>query len=127
MKYGLEIKRRNAGDKISLAFLERKSGNIAKANEYLNEAKNQLENWVNNNDESINGRYNLAKIYSMDNNYDQAFQLLNTAVNVGFRNYKRFMSSPLFENIKNDSRYFKLIDRIKTIIDRERIEAGLVS
>ena len=63
----------------------------------------------------------------MDNNYDQAFQLLNTAVNVGFRNYKRFMSSPLFENIKNDSRYFKLIDRIKTIIDRERIEAGLVS
>ena len=29
--------------------------------------------------------------------------------------------------LKNDPRFFKLIDRVKTIIDRERIEAGLVS
>jgi len=46
---------------------------------------------------------------------------------MGGLNYKNLMVNPLFDSIKNDPRYFKLIDRIKIIIDRERIEAGLAS
>ena len=94
---------------------------------YLNEAKIQLENWVKTNHQSAAGHYNLSKIYIMDGDFDKAFELLDTMVSMGGLNYKNLMVNPLFDSIKNDPRYFKLIDRIKIIIDRERIEAGLVS
>ena len=126
-KYGLRLKQLNSGGKITLAYLERRSGNNTKANTYLNEAKIQLENWVKTNHQSAAGHYNLSKIYIMDGDFDKAFELLDTMVSMGGLNYKSLMVNPLFDSIKNDPRYFKLIDRIKIIIDRERIEAGLVS
>ena len=126
-KYGLKLKRLNPGAKITLAYLERLSGNNTKADFYLNETKIQLENRVNKNDQSSGDRYNLSKIYIMNGDFDKAFELLDTMVSMGGLNYKNLMVNPLFDSIKNDPRYFKLIDRIKIIIDRERIEAGLAS
>ena len=115
------------GAKINLAYLERLSGNNTKADSYLNETIIELENLVNKNDQSAGGHYNLSKIYIMNGDFDKAFELLDTMVSIGGLDYKRLMVSPFFDSIKNDPRYFKLIDRIKIIIDRERIEAGLVS
>ena len=126
-KYGLKLKHLYPGAKINLAYLERLSGNNTKADSYLNETIIELENLVNKNDQSAGGHYNLSKIYIMNGDFDKAFELLDTMVSMGGLNYKNLMVNPLFDSIKNDPRYFKLIDRIKIIIDRERIEAGLAS
>ena len=126
-KYGLKLKQLNPPAKIRLAYLERRSGNNTKANTYLNEARIRLEDWVKASDQSAGGHYHLSKIYIMNGDFDKAFELLDTMVSIGGLDYKRLMVSPFFDSIKNDPRYFKLIDRIKIIIDRERIEAGLVS
>ena len=126
-KYGLKINNLYPGDKINLAYIERLLGNNTKADSYLNQTKIQLENWVNENDSSAGIRYNLSKIYIMDGDFDKTFELLNDMVSMGGLNYKRLMVVPHFDSIKNDPLYFKLIDRIKTTIDRERIEAGLAS
>ena len=125
--FGLKIKQQNISDKISLAFLEKRLKNNEIANKYLTDAINQLDGWIKSNDQSANAYYQLAKINSLSGDYNKAFDLLETMVDMGGLNYKRFMASPFFNNLRNDPRYFKLIDRIKTIIDRERIEAGLVS
>jgi len=127
MVFGLKIKQQNISDKISLAFLEKRLKNNEIANKYLTDAINQLDGWIKSNDQSANAYYQLAKINSLSGDYNKAFELLDTMVDMGGLNYKRFMASPFFNNLRNDPRYFKLIDRIKTIIDRERIEAGLVS
>ena len=127
MVFGLKIQQQNISDKISLAFLEKRLKNIEIANKYLTDAINQLDGWIKSNDQSANAYYQLAKINSLSGDYNKAFDLLETMVDMGGLNYKRFMASPFFNNLRNDPRYFKLIDRIKTIIDRERIEAGLVS
>ena len=127
MVFGLKIKQQNISDKISLAFLEKRLKNIEIANKYLTDAINQLDGWIKSNDQSANAYYQLAKINSLSGDYNKAFDLLETMVDMGGLNYKRFMASPFFNNLRNDPRYFKLIDRIKTIIDRERIEAGLIS
>ena len=126
-KYGLKLKQLNPPAKIRLAYLERRSGNNTKANTYLNEARIRLEDWVKASDQSAGGHYHLSKIYIMNGDFDKAFELLDTMVSIGGLDYKRLMVSPFFDSIKNDPRYFKLIDRIKIIIDRERIEAGLAS
>ena len=127
MVFGLKIQQQNISDKISLAFLEKRLKNNEIANKYLTDAINQLDGWIKSNDQSANAYYQLAKINSLSGDYNKAFDLLETMVDMGGLNYKRFMASPFFNNLRNDPRYFKLIDRIKTIIDRERIEAGLVS
>jgi len=127
MVFGLKIKQQNISDKISLAFLEKRLKNNEIANKYLTDAINQLDGWIKSNDQSANAYYQLAKINSLSGDYNKAFDLLETMVDMGGLNYKRFMASPFFNNLRNDPRYFKLIDRIKTIIDRERIEAGLIS
>tara|TARA_Y100000590_G_scaffold97133_1_gene110465 strand:- start:319 stop:2220 length:1902 start_codon:yes stop_codon:yes gene_type:complete len=126
-KYLLKIKKLNSRDKIDLAFIEKKSRNNVQASKYLNEAKIQLDNWANNNEQSAPPRYHLSKIYIMNGDFDKAFELLDSMASLGGLHYKSLMSNPHFDIISNNPRYFRLIDMIKTIIDRERIEAGLVS
>ena len=126
-KYLLKIKKLNSSDKIDLAFIEKKSRNNVQASKYLNEAKIQLDNWANNNEQSAPPRYHLSKIYIMNGDFDKAFELLDSMASLGGLHYKSLMSNPHFDIISNNPRYFRLIDMIKTIIDRERIEAGLIS
>jgi len=126
-KYRLKVNTLNGRDKVSLAFIEKKIGNNANSKKYLGEAKKQLENWLDRNQEDSRVYYALSRLNVIEGDLNRAFILLDTMVDMGGLNYKRIMSDPLLDKIKSDSRYFKLIDRIKTIIERERIEAGLVS
>ena len=125
--YALQINQLYAGDKTNLAYLEQSLGNKNKSKKYMDDALTQLEDWLNMDDSDQRAYYSLSKIYVMKENFDKAFEFLDTMVDMGGLNYKGLMVDPAFDIIKKDSRYFKLIDRIKTIIDRERIEAGLVS
>jgi tetratricopeptide (TPR) repeat protein len=125
--YALQINQLYAGDKTNLAYLEQSLGNKNKSKKYMDDALIQLEDWLNMDNSDQRAYYSLSKIYVMKENFDKAFEFLDTMVDMGGLNYKGLMVDPAFDIIKKDSRYFKLIDRIKTIIDRERIEAGLVS
>jgi len=110
-----------------LAYVEQKLGNSKKSIDYLKKAKSRLENWARDYPEDSRAYYHLSRLSIIQGDIDNAFKLLDISVNMGGLNYKRFMVEPIFDKIKKDPRFFKLIDRIKTIIDRERIEAGLVS
>ena len=125
--YALQINQLYAGDKTNLAYLEQSLGNKNKSKKYMDDALIQLEDWLNMDNSDQRAYYSLSKIYVMKESFDKAFEFLDTMVDMGGLNYKGLMVDPAFDIIKKDSRYFKLIDRIKTIIDRERIEAGLVS
>jgi len=126
-KYLLKINSLNGGGSLDLAYVEQKLGNSKQSIDYLKKAKSRLENWARDYPEDSRAYYHLSRLNIIQGDIDNAFKLLDTSVNMGGLNYKRFMVEPIFDKIKKDPRFFKLIDRIKTIIDRERIEAGLVS
>ncbi|MGB9617380.1 MAG: tetratricopeptide repeat protein, partial [Desulfomonilaceae bacterium] len=56
--------------------------------------------------------YNLAGMYALAGSPDMAIQSLNRAIDLGYSNYRNAASDPIFESVKNDPRFRKVLDRI---------------
>ena len=87
--------------------------------------------------------YKLAQVNAIHGNLDNTFSLLEEAIDNGFRGYAHednfisWVTNPIFSGPMNpansreimleDSRFIKLQQRMKKIVHRERVEAGLSS
>jgi len=58
---------------------------------------------------------------------ESALNWLGEAVDKGWTQYRWIEIDPRFDNIRDDPRYTELIDRMKVIVSRERMEAGYTS
>ncbi len=56
--------------------------------------------------------YNLAGMYALAGSPDMAIQCLNRAIDLGYSNYRNAASDPIFESVRNDPRFRKVLDRI---------------
>ena len=66
----------------------------------------------------------MAGLYSAMKEKDEAFRWLKRAIDRGWINYPLFAEQdPLYENIRNDARFQKLMDRIRP--EWERFEIGI--
>ena len=65
--------------------------------------------------------YNIACIYSLSNSIDLAFEWLEDAVNKGYNDWEHALQDQDFNNIKDDERFIKLIEKVKskyvTVVD----------
>ena len=74
--------------------------------------------------------YKLAQINALRGNFDNTFSLLEDAMNNGFRGYAHednfisWLVNPVFSDLREDSRFIKLQERVEKIIQRERVETG---
>jgi len=72
-------------------------------------------------------RYTLAEAYSVMNDKDSSLNWLEKAVDKGWTQYRWIEIDPRFDTIRDDPRYTQIIDRMKAIVARERMEAGYTS
>lgn len=56
--------------------------------------------------------YNLACIYSLRNEKDEAFIMLNSALDSGYSNFFQFTSDKDLENVRKDERFGEILKRI---------------
>jgi tetratricopeptide (TPR) repeat protein len=59
--------------------------------------------------------YNLACSYSLTEQLDQALETLETALNLGYRDFKWMAQDPDLENVREHAAYKKIQDKVRQI------------
>ena len=114
--------------KIALAYVLLKKWDRGWANTLLDEVIAQLLKRIDEGgDVWSRTRYTLAEAYSVMNDKDSSLNWLEKAVDRGWTQYRWIEIDPRFDTIRDDPRYTELIDRMKAIVARERMEAGYTS
>ena len=58
-----------------------------------------------------NALYNIACIYSLQDNADSAIETLQSAIDIGFNNFGQILGDSDFDNIKDDPRFIALLPK----------------
>jgi TolB-like protein/Flp pilus assembly protein TadD len=68
--------------------------------------------------------YHIAAINAIDGNKEEAYLLLQKAVNAGWRNFRIASIDPLLEDLREDDRFKRILDEVKVMVDdmRKRVE-----
>ena len=123
-----KMKRMRSQDKTALAYVLLQKWDRKWANTLLDEVITQLLKRIEvNGDIGSSTRRILAGAYSIMDDKESALNWLEEAVDKGWTQYRWIEIDPRFDNIRDDPRYTELIDRMKVIVARERMEAGYTS
>ena len=125
---------------LLLAQAYMKLGQVRKGDEILETISLKSRELVDSGSPSYHPYYKLAQVNAIQGNFDNTFSLLQDAIDNGFRGYAHednfisWVTNPVFSSPMNpansreimleDSRFIKLQQRMKKIIQRERVEAG---
>ena len=105
---------------LHLAAIQWKKGGEEKAKNIFFEFMNYANNEIDLGNESWEIRYNLAGVHSVMGDQGKALQWLDQTIDKGWRNYRIGKIEPLFENLRQDSRFEQRIERVKGIVDKAR-------
>jgi hypothetical protein len=72
-------------------------------------------------------RWRLAGAYSVKGDKASSLKWLEDAVEKGLTQYRWLEMDPRFDAVREEPKYRELIEKMKTVIARERIEAGYTS
>ncbi|MFZ1288555.1 MAG: tetratricopeptide repeat protein [Melioribacteraceae bacterium] len=99
------------------AFVLLKIGKIDSAKIILEHELNSYKTYFESEKQTLN-IYNIAfaEIFSILNDKEKAFDWWEKGITENFIDIKRITQYPYFENLKNDSRYVKLLESMKTKI-----------
>jgi len=123
-----KMKRMRSQDKTALAYVLLQKWDRKWANTLLDEVITELLKRIEvNGDIGSSTRRILAGAYSIMDDKESALNWLEEAVEKGWTQYRWIEIDPRFDNIRDDPRYTELIDRMKAIVARERMEAGYTS
>ena len=128
---------------LLLAQAYMKLGQASKGDKILETISIKSQELVDAGTPSYHPYYKLAQVNAIHGNLDNTFSLLEEAIDNGFRGYAHednfisWVANPIFSGSMNpansreimleDSRFIKLQQQMKKIIQRERVEAGLSS
>ena len=116
---------------LAQAYFKLKDKN--KGEEILKNIEKASQELVDRGSPSYHPFYKLAQVNALRGDYDIALGLLEDAIGNGFRGYaheNNFISwlvNPIFSDLRQNSRFIKLRERLEKIIQRERIEAGFLN
>jgi len=119
--------------KLYHAALYIKTGNMSQSEKILSEIESRMEKRLKKGSDIYRPYYMLAQIYAIRENNDSVFSMLDQAVDNGFRGYGddiNFLSwkvNPIFSDLRQNSRFILLQERVEKIIQRERVETGLLA
>ena len=123
-----KMKRMRSQDKTALAYVLLQKWDRKWANTLLDEVITQLLKRIEvNGDIGSSTRRILAGAYSIMDDKESALNWLEEAVDKGWTQYRWIEIDPRFDTIRDDPRYSEIIDRMKAIVARERMEAGYTS
>jgi len=107
---------------VELGYIYWKSGRKAEARKLFEENLDQVRKRLEQGDESYG--YHMAAIYAVQGDKEEALTWLQKAVDAGWRYYRYISRHPLFENIRDDARFKRMIDEIKAKVAemRRRVE-----
>jgi protein kinase/serine/threonine-protein kinase len=111
---------------LHLAAIQWKQDDKEKAEKIFSEFIKYANNEIDSGNESWEIRYNIAGIYSVLGEHDKALLWIDRAIEAGWREYRIGKIEPLFEKLRQDSRFEKRIERVKKLVDlsREKIKAA---
>ncbi len=123
-----KIKHVRAQEKTALAYVLLKKWDKGWAGTLIDEViDQQLKRIEEGGDIWAWTRWILAGAYSVKGDTESALKWLEDAVDRGWTRYQWIEIDPRFDTIRDDPRYTELIDRVKAIVARERMEAGYTS
>ncbi|MBH31351.1 MAG: hypothetical protein CMG71_05090 [Candidatus Marinimicrobia bacterium] len=119
------IQHMNAEDKTALAYVLLQKWDRAWALTLLDQViEQQLQRIEEAGDVWAFTRWLLAGAYSVKADKASALKWLEDAVEKGWTGYQWLEMDPRFDAVREEPKYHELIERMKTVIARERIEAG---
>jgi protein kinase/serine/threonine-protein kinase len=109
---------------IELGYIYWKTGKKDEARKLFQENLARLQKRLEEGDEGIGIRTSMAAIYAVQGNKDEALTWLEKAVDAGWRDYNYASRYPLFENIRDDERFKRIMDDLKAKVAemRRRVE-----
>jgi len=116
---------------LAQAYFKLKDKN--KGEEILKNIEKASQELVDRGSPSYHPFYKLAQVNALRGDYDIALGLLEDAIGNGFRGYaheNNFISwlvNPIFSDLRQNSRFIKLRERLEKIIQRERVEVGFLN
>ena len=120
-------------NKLYVAYANLKAGNVDKAEAIISKLETISKNNMAKGDVGYHPHLVLAMINAIRVNFDQALIHLENAVEVGFRGFSSdrdflyWLKNPIFFGLSKEQRFISIKDRLDKIIERERIEAGLLA
>ena len=116
---------------LAQAYFKLKDKN--KGEEILKNIEKESQELVDRGSPSYHPFYKLAQVNALRGDYDIALGLLEDAIGNGFRGYAHednfisWLVNPIFSDLRQNSRFIKLRERLEKIIQRERVEAGFLN
>lgn len=116
---------------LAQAYFKLKDKN--KGEEILKNIEKESQELVDRGSPSYHPFYKLAQVNALRGDYNIALGLLEDAIGNGFRGYAHednfisWLVNPIFSDLRQNSRFIKLRERLEKIIKRERVEAGFLN
>ena len=87
---------------------------------YLEVAQKRIEQG----DERLQIPYAIAAINAIQVNRKEAYQWLQKAIEIGWRNFRFYSKDPMFESLHGDEQFKKMMAEVKSMVDemRKRVE-----
>jgi TolB-like protein/Tfp pilus assembly protein PilF len=86
----------------------------------FSKASNEAEELIKQGSEEFNSPYTLAEVNAVLGNKEAAYKWLQEAINKGWRFYRWSLNEPLFENIRNEDRFKKMMNNVESMVDSMR-------
>ena len=104
----------------ALYYLHKKNGKIKDALELYLAAERYWKLQLQQGDEGFSIPYNLAVLYALNKNTEDAFLWLQRASDAGWLNYRWATTDPLLDGIRNEPRFIQMMNTIKETVDMQR-------
>jgi Flp pilus assembly protein TadD len=105
---------------IMFGYILMKEGKRNQAERILEKEKIFRNNYLKSGGRGPGAEYNLARIYAIQGNKQEAFTHLERAIDKGKVDYQWTLIEPQFENIRNNEEFKKLIAQMKAKVDEQR-------
>jgi serine/threonine protein kinase/Tfp pilus assembly protein PilF len=110
--------------KTELDLILWKTGRPEDALKMFSKRTIELQKALAEGNESGDVPYELASIYAIQENREEAYRWLQRAVDMGWRNYRSALIDPSFEKLRNEDAFEKIIEGVKAQVNtmRKRVE-----
>ena len=105
---------------VDLGYVYWKTGKKDQAQKLLQSVLVTLKNEADSGDESWEVRRDIAGIYAILGNKEEALQWLQKAIDAGFLFFRYIARDPAFENLRDDERFKQIMDKTKARVDEMR-------
>jgi len=109
---------------VYLGFTYWKTGQKEKAQKLLQESLDLFQARLEQGGEFSTYPYDIATIYAIQGNKEEAYKWLKKAIDAGWRDFRLGIRDPLLENLQEDKQFKQMMAQVKEMVDemRKRIE-----